>query len=129
MRRDQFSGGFQRSIYDSTELGAFAEKVKNATGVNLNLSGKLFGSPSSVAAELDQEGYQDGRHGVRERGLLATQIGSVNYTNMLNRLSLPDQSLPMQGILTATSFIQAWGGTGTLWYTRAQPTGWGLQAQ
>lgn len=129
VRRDQFSGGFQRSIYDSTELGAFAEKVKNATGVNLNLSGKLFGSPSSVAAELDQEGYQDGRHGVRERGLLATQIGSVNYTNMLNRLSLPDQSLPMQGIFTATSFIQAWGGTGTLWYTRAQPTGWGLQAQ
>ena len=46
----------------------------------------------------------------------------------MTQLTLPGQSTPLQGVLTATSFSHGWSWQGSLTYGRSL-TGWGIQQQ
>ncbi len=129
VRRDQFLNGFQRSIYDSADLGAIGYVVKDATGVDLNWTLKLLQLPLSLSAQVDEENYVGGAEGTRERIILSTHAQGVNISNSITRLTLPQQPNPLQGDLMATMFKTGWSWQGNLYYDQDRVTGWGAQAQ
>jgi hypothetical protein len=129
VRRDQFLNGFQRSIYDSADLGAIGYQVKDATGVDLNWTLNPFRIPLSLSAQVDEENYVGGAEGTRERIILSTHALGVNLSNSITRLTLPQQPNPLQGDLMATMFKTGWSWQGNLYYDQDRLTGWGAQAQ
>jgi hypothetical protein len=129
LRRDQFSRGFERSVFDTATLGAAGYVVKDANGAELDVSGKVWGSQASLSAEVDSEDYVGGATGVRDRFLVSAQAAGITFSNSVSVLRLPGSDQPMQGTLMATAFTRHWDWSGSLYYGPSQVNGWGFQAQ
>ena len=129
LHRQQFRDGFERSIYDNATLGAIGYTVKAANGLDANWSTEFHQVPLSLSAQVDEEDYLGGTRGLRKRILLSTRTQAINFSNTIATLSLPGQAATFQGVLTATSFQQAWSWQGTLNYDQSRLTGWGFQEQ
>lgn len=129
LRRDEFRRGFQKSTFGDSGLVSVGRIARDATGLDLNLSGSVRGLPLSLSAQTEAETYTDGARGSRERVFLSTQAGGLTLTNSLTRVRLPEVTTPMQGNLTLTSFQRNWGWNGYLFYSPSRVSGWGFQGQ